>query len=258
VLNAECSPTVAARHIDLVSCPNFRDVGGYRTSSGQWVRTGLAFRSGTLTLTPTELEVIEQLQLRAVYDLRTPGEIETAPDTVPAGATYLNYNVSGVSRVTVPETPTPEVAQQFMRQGVIATATAPSAVEAYHNLFTDIADRPGAGLFHCTAGKDRTGWASAVLLTLLEVPEETVLDDYLLSNEYYRQSGHVRAILADLPAEKAAAYSHFMEVKPEYLQAGLDAVHEQFGSMTDYALNCLGLTSNTLDKLHDKLLADGP
>ena len=254
--NPDAPPVAAIRDLGLVSCPNFRDAGGYQTSNGQWVRSGLVFRSGTLTLTPTELEVIERLEIRAIYDLRTPGEIETSPDTVPAGATYLNFNVSGARGVTVPETPTAEQAQEFMRLGVIATATAASAVDAYHQLFTDIAERPGAGLFHCTAGKDRTGWASAVLLTLLGVPEETVLDDYLLSNEYYRQSAHVRAILADLPAEKAESFQHFMEVKPEYLQGGLDAVHEQYGSMTDYALNCLGLTPTSLDKLRDKLLAD--
>jgi protein-tyrosine phosphatase len=211
-----------------------------------------------LTLTPSELEVIDRLDLRAIYDLRTPGEIETSPDTVPAGAIYLNFNVSGARGVNVPETPTAEQAQEYMRLGVIATATAPSAVQAYHDLFTDIADRPGAGLYHCTAGKDRTGWASAVLLTLLGVPQQTVLDDYLLSNEHYFRSAHVRRILADLPAAKATGFQPFMQVQPGYLQAGLDTVREQYGSMTEYALNCLGLTETTLGKLRDKLLADSP
>jgi protein-tyrosine phosphatase len=256
VANPDCPPITDARDLGLTSCPNFRDAGGYRTSTGQWVRTGLVYRSGTLTPNPADLAIIERLDLRAVYDLRTPGEIAASPDVVPAGAEYLAFNVSGANGVTVPEAPTPEQAQEYMRLGVIATATSPAPMQAYHDLFTDIAHRPGAGVYHCTAGKDRTGWASAVLLTLLGVPEETVLEDYLLSNEFYFHSPHVQAMLAEYPADKAAAFKHFVNVKPSYLQAGLDAVREQYGSMTDYALNGLGLKPDSLGKLRDKLLAD--
>jgi protein-tyrosine phosphatase len=245
---------IVKRDLGLASCPNFRDAGGYRTSNGQWVRTGLVYRSGTLKPTPADLAIIEALNLRAIYDLRTPGEIETSPDVVPTSAEYFSFNVSGASGVTVPTAPTPGQAQEFMRRGVAATALSPSAQRAYHDLFTDIANRPGAGLYHCTAGKDRTGWASVVLLTLLGVPDETVLEDYLLSNELYYQSAHVQEMLAEHPAEMAASFRHFVNVEPSYLQAGLDAVAREYGSMTDYALHGLGLTQDSLDKLREKLL----
>jgi protein-tyrosine phosphatase len=257
VFNPDGSPD-SPRHLALAGCPNFRDAGGYRTSNGQWVRAGLVYRAGALAPTLADLVALERLDLRAVYDLRTPSEIETAPDTVPTGSEWLSFNVSGAGGVILPETTTPKQAQQYMRDGVVATATSPSALQAYHDLFTDMANRPGASVYHCTAGKDRTGWASAVLLTLLGVPQETVLADYLLSNEYYFQAPHVQAMLADRPAEQAEIFRHFVNVQPSYLQAGLDAVSEQFGSMDDYALNGLGLSETTLDKLRDKLLMAGP
>lgn len=250
----DCAPDFVTRNLGLASCPNFRDAGGYRTSDGRWVRTGLVYRSGELKLTPADLTAIERLDLHAVYDLRTPGEIAAAPDTVPAGAEYFALNVSGAPGVTVPAITAPEQAQQFMREGVIATATSSSAVRAYHDLFTDIANRPGAGVYHCTAGKDRTGWASAVLLILLGVPEETVFEDYLLSNEYYLQSPSVQAMLTDRPADQAALFRHFVTVERSYLEAGLDTVAQEYGSMTNYALHGLGLSPDVLDKLREKLL----
>jgi protein-tyrosine phosphatase len=248
--------SASPRHFALASSPNFRDAGGYRTSSGQWVRTGLVYRAGALALALSDLVAVERLDLHAIYDLRTPEEIKTAPDTVPAGAQWLSFNVSGVRGVTVPTTTTPEQAQEFMRQGVVATATGPSALSAYHDLFTDMADRPGASVYHCTAGKDRTGWASVVLLTLLGVPEQTVLDDYLLSNEYYFQSAYVQAMLADRPESEARVFRHYMQVESSYLQAGLEAVRQRYGSMHDYALHGLRLSPTTLDRLRAKLIAD--
>jgi hypothetical protein len=123
---------------------------------------------------------------------------------------------------------------------------------ALHDLFTTLAFTPGASLYHCSAGKDRTGWASAVLLTLLGVSSDVVMQDYLLSNTYYFNSPSVQNTLAALPPATTAIYTHLLDVEPAYLQAGLDQVKATYGSMTNYALRGLKLSPVTLALLRAK------
>ncbi len=109
-------------------------------------------------------------------------------------------------------------------------------------------------LYHCTAGKDRTGWATAVLLTLLGVPQDTVVQDYLLSNTSYFDSPAVQAELKAMPAAESAVYAPLLEVQASYLQAGFAQVTASYGSMYGYAVHGLGLSPRAIAKLRHKLL----
>jgi protein-tyrosine phosphatase len=140
---------------------------------------------------------------------------------------------------------------QEIEQDFVTNATARAAFGA---LLTGIADSNGATRYHCTAGKDRTGWATAVLLTLLGVSQDTVTQDYLLSNTYYFDSPAVQGMLKAMPAAEAAIYAPLLEVQASYLQAGFDQVAASYGSMYDYAVHGLGLSPETIDKLRAELL----
>jgi protein-tyrosine phosphatase len=245
---------VADRELGLASAPNLRDVGGYRTSTGQWVRTGVVYRSAALTLTSADKAVVDRLGISVDSDLRMADEIAKAPDVVPAGARYQHLDVIGGSGASYPSITDEASAQHLMIQGERQMVTGTSAQQAYHSLLTDIAWTDGASLYHCTAGKDRTGWASAVLLTLLGVPEKRVKADYLLSNDYYFESPAVQAQLAAMPPAQAAIYRHLMDVEPEYLQAGFDQVRDSYGTMAAYARKGLGLSAATIKQLRTKLL----
>jgi protein-tyrosine phosphatase len=247
------SLVLTVRDLGLASDPNLRDIGGYRTTDGQWVRMGVVYRSQALSLSPADLAVVNTLGLTADYDLRTTAEIAEAPDVVPVGATYTNLNVMAdislepmLTSAAAAESYMEEIEQQFV--------TNPTAEAAFGTLLTDIADSNGAVLYHCTAGKDRTGWATAVLLTLLGVPQATVMQDYLLSNTYYFDSPAVQAELNAMPAAEAAVYAPLLEVQASYLQAGFAQVTASYGSMYGYAVHGLGLSPQTIAKLRHKLL----
>ena len=244
---------LTVRDLGLASDPNLRDVGGYRTSDGQWVRMGVVYRSQALSLSSADLATVDGLGITADYDLRTTAEIAQSPDVVPAGATYTNLNVmAGISITpTLTSAAAAEGYMQEIEQDFVTNATARAG---FGELLTGIADSKGPVLYHCTAGKDRTGWATAVLLTLLGVPQDTVMQDYLLSNTYYFDSAAVQAELKAMPAAQATIYAPLLEVRASYLQAGLAQVAAGYGSMYDYAVHGLGLSPQTISKLRAKLL----
>jgi len=249
--------SIIERDLGLASDPNLRDVGGYRTNSGQWVRMGVVYRSAALTLSRADLTTVDGLGIATDYDLRTPAEQRTSPDVVPDGATRLPLNVLGTDSFSAPPLAGPAAAQRFVKQIERQFVTAASAKAAYHTLFTDLATSSGTSLYHCSAGKDRTGWATAVLLTLLGVPERTVMHDYLLSNRYYFETPAVQAQLAAMPPAQATIYRHLLDVEPAYLAAGFAQVRASYGSMYNYAVRGLHLRPATITVLKRKMLVGG-
>ncbi|GAA1986178.1 tyrosine-protein phosphatase [Kitasatospora viridis] len=249
--------TIADRDLHLASAPNFRDAGGYRTTDGRWVRMGEVYRSGDLSkLSAADLAKLQRLGIAQVYDLRTPAEQQAAPDKLPAGATEHSENVLGVAGTGAFDVTTPAAAVQAMEDAERTMVAAPSAKSAYQAVLDSLAARGDGGtvLYHCTAGKDRTGWASAVLLTALGVPRDTVMSDYLASNTYRAQVN--AATLAQLPAAYQPVYKPLLEVRPEYLNAGFDEVAKDFGGFDAYLHDGLGLTHQDLRELKEQLLAD--
>ena len=244
---------LTVRDLGLASDPNLRDIGGYRTANGQWVRMGVIYLSQALALSPADLAVVDNLGITADYDLRTTEEIAASPDVVSAGATYTNLNV--MTDISLEPTLTSAAAaESYMEEIEQQFVTNPTAQTAFGTLLTDIADSNGAVLYHCTAGKDRTGWATAVLLTLLGVPRAAVVQDYLLSNSYYFDSPAVQAELKAMPAAESAVYAPLLEVQASYLQAGFAQVTASYGSMYGYAVHGLGLSPQTIARLRHKLL----
>ncbi len=248
------SLTVADRSLHLASAPNFRDAGGYRTTDGSWVRMGVAYRSGDLSrLTDQDLAKLRRLGVREVFDLRTPAEQQSAPDRVPAGATVVAANVLGAADTGAFDVTTPQAAVQVMIDAERTMVSSGSARAAYRSVLTALVERDDEGvLFHCTAGKDRTGWASAALLTALGVPRESVEADYLASNTY--RAAENAAALAQLPPAYQAVYKPLLDVRAEYLNAGFDEVRREFGSFDAYLKSGLGLDQRDLRDLRSQLL----
>ncbi len=246
--------TVADRSLHLASAPNFRDAGGYRTTDGSWVRMGVVYRSGDLSrLTDQDLAKLRRLGVKEVFDFRTPSEQKTAPDRVPAGATAVSANVLGATDTGAFNVTSPQAAVQVMIDAERTMVSADSAKAAYHSVFNALAERDDEGvLYHCTAGKDRTGWASAALLTALGVPRSTVEADYLASNTY--RAAENAATLAQLPPAYQAVYKPLLDVRAEYLNAGFDEVQQKFGSFDNYLRSGLGLDGRDLRDLRSQLL----
>ncbi|MFE6361167.1 tyrosine-protein phosphatase [Streptomyces sp. NPDC057806] len=245
---------LADRLIKLDGAVNFRDAGGYRTRDGHWVKMGEVYRSDALGhLTDGDLAKLERLGIRTVFDLRMPSERAADPDRLPAGATYTVADVIGDSGAFTTMPTTEAEAVRMMVEGEKVMVSGASARAAYSAVHAGVADRDRHGvLYHCTAGKDRTGWSSAALLTALGVPRETVMADYLASNTYRAAANE--AALASLPPAQAQVYKPLLDVRPEYLNSGFEEVREEYGTFTSYLRAGLGIDSRELRELKSDLL----
>ncbi|MFE9845522.1 tyrosine-protein phosphatase [Streptomyces goshikiensis] len=245
---------LADRLIALEGTANFRDAGGYRTADGQWVKMGRIYRSDALNkLTANDLAKLQRLRVKTVFDLRMQDERTKDADKVPAGARYVVADVfaGSPSFQTLPKSPDEAVKSMIDAEKTMVSGD--GGKKAYTRVFEGVQnDRGRSVLFHCTAGKDRTGWANATLLTALGVPQETVMADYLASNDYRKAANE--AILSHLPAAQAAVYKPLLDVRPEYLNSGYDEVKATYGTFDRYLKDGLGIDARELKELKRDLL----
>lgn len=272
---------LADRSLHVADAPNLRDVGGYRTTDGQWVRMGLLYRSDALNdLTPADQAELSDLGVTTVVDLRTTAERTAAPDKLPSGMHYVVANVFAgpfskaqgtallkvdtvsATLFTSPNKRTTTVAATIgtMAQLYGLLPILPSADAAYATLFTTsaTASSTSAVIFHCTAGKDRTGWGTAALLLELGVPLATVEQDYLLSNKYVLPPDASTVASYVAAGGKAAVADAVLGVERQYLVTALNVVKRHYGSIQNYFTEGLGLSTSTIAALNKNLLEGSP
>ncbi|MVU83369.1 protein-tyrosine-phosphatase [Nocardia sp. ET3-3] len=244
----------------LASVVNFRDVAGtgqgYPAQGSHHLNKGVFYRSNALTPNDADLATLNALHLSTVFDLRSSDEIAQKGDRVPAGAKYENISIfSGNLSTGVPSFTSPDDARKFMRDINKSFVSDAGERGKFADLLTQLADQQGPAVFHCTAGKDRTGWASYLLLSLARVDDATIMSDYLLSNDYLAVSN--AATLAQIKAAKgeaaAAVYAPLLGVDRTYLQAGIDQLVADYGSVDKYLKDGLGLNGHTIEQLRHKL-----
>jgi protein-tyrosine phosphatase len=193
------------RVVALQGCSNLRDLGGYRTADERTVRFGLVFRSASLAaLTEADLRVFGDIGIRTVCDLRGEREAARAPSRLPAGGATEVVRLPIEPRVGASlrdllarEEATGEDVRDLLRTAYTAYAT--DHLPRYRTLFDLLLRRERLPLlFHCSAGKDRTGFGAALLLTALGVPRETVVADYLATNRIWKRE---HALPPNTPAD---------------------------------------------------------
>lgn len=261
-------PAAVAEHVQPAITPrlegadNFRDLGGigagYSTPDGRHIARGVVYRSNALTLTDADLAAVEPLHVTDVIDLRTTAEIEAKPDREVPGATWVHDDVLGsVETMATPTFATAADAEAMMDGAYDSMVTSPAARKAIGAALTTIAGAKGAVIVHCTAGKDRTGWTSALLLHIAGADRETIDQNYLLTNQYSRAS--ISASLAGMTSQHgeaaATAYAPLLGVQQSFLDASYAAVAEHFGSVDAYLTTGLGLSTETMETLRTKLTA---
>lgn len=266
---------VSIRRLPLEGTPNFRDLGGYETTDGRFVRWGLLYRSGVLTyLTPADYTYLGHEGIRVVCDFRTPEENAAAPETwipnndvkhiaLPIGSDDKNHNTNTAMQQILATHPTPAQLREWMTKTYANFAF--SAAPEYAKLFAELKDDSLPLLYHCTAGKDRTGVFSAFVLLTLGVPEQTVLSDYALTNRYLNQanagaikkmtaaSGSSSNFMAKLTPEQQKV---MMAADPEYLRTTLRAIDAKYGSFDHYRRTELHVSDADVQTLRKRLLND--
>lgn len=244
----------------LASIDNFRDIAGttsiYTTSHDGTMRTGVFYRANALTLSSADQATLSSLGISDVYDLRTASEIASAPDVLPDGAIYTHIDIIGSgtsgSNITSIAVTSAAEAKAMMQQANVSFVSDSGMRAQFATLFNDLAGADGAALFHCTAGKDRTGWTAAMLLSIAGVDSPTIMENYLATNDYTRQ--RITATLAAMPPAMAAIYEPLLGVDASYLQAGLDEITREYGSVDNYLKEGLGLSQATIYVLRAKMV----
>jgi len=251
----------------LSSAPNFRDLGGLRTATGRTVRHGLLYRSDALhSISEEEVEVYNGLGIRQLVDLRTPHERESLPDITPEGAAYTAVSVQNPEAAGANFSAAladPEVARRMFADGAAdrfmhgvyrELVTDAEALTGYRDLVDRAAKGPTALVFHCSAGKDRTGWGAALLLGLLGVDRATVVTDYLASNDRQANTDKWMRLLSEksgLPWDEVVPMTR---VRAEYLETSFGHIDEVYGSFDNYVVDGLKVSGGTVELLRERML----
>ena len=244
--------------LGIVSIPNLRDMGGYKTADGSTIVRGLVYRSNQLyDISANDMLLLANLNLKNDFDLRTISERNAKPDELPDGVNNVWLDVLADDPTSGPanligllqdpqqaniELGNGQVEEKFMdayRQFI----TLHSADSAFKEFFLALGDENKLpALFHCTTGKDRTGWAAAALLTLIGVPAEVVLEDYLRSNDYIlpMYEDYIQHFV-DAGGDRSIPEAIF-GVKEEYLNAAINEVNTKYGNMEKYFSIGLGIS----------------
>jgi protein-tyrosine phosphatase len=259
--------------LGLQKAPNARDLGGYVGAQGRLIRSGLLFRADSLhRLSEADLGVLAELKLSCLIDMRSPHEVvsvgaDRLPTPPPAQLVSLPLHdpeekifVSvGVllGRSTDATLPVADsaAAEHLMHQLYRWFVSSPLARQTFAAAVRLIADQEALPLlFHCTAGKDRTGWLSAIVLSALGVDRDQVIADYLLTEPLNAASnGFLLTVLAQRMIDPLAAIP-LLQARRDYVEAAFGEVDALFGGMDRYLRDGLGLDEATLAALRSHLL----
>ncbi|MGJ0184248.1 tyrosine-protein phosphatase [Corynebacterium glyciniphilum] len=248
----------------LASADNFRDLAGtdhaYSAGDGH-LKVASVYRSNALDITDADLVTVEGLGISTVIDLRTDSEIEEHPDRVPEGAEYVHVDVVGGA--TTAANPTkdlrvdaPDAAATMLGELNRSFVTDDGMKAQLAKAVTAVAEADGPVVFHCTAGKDRAGWVSAVLQLAAGVTEKDVIANYLATNDYSKDriDATVEQIRESEGDQAADTYRVLLGVQEGFLRSGLDALKEFYGDVDTYLVSGLGLDVSTVLALKEKLV----
>jgi protein-tyrosine phosphatase len=241
-----------ARHFNLAGASNFRDLGGYPAGDGRKVRWRQIFRSNHLGLvTEADIRVLRGLGLKSAFDFRGVEEravamcaleeiaVHSLPIEPSVQATLRARRATGAP---LSSTDALDVMRDSYRNYVR------QSTPSYRALFAHLIEDRAPLVIHCTAGKDRTGFACALILHALGVPDETIAEDYLLTNRFYRRDP---AASSDLPEDVRQVLA---SVETSFLAAAFDAIGAEYGDLETYFSDGLGLGARQRARLEARYL----
>jgi protein-tyrosine phosphatase len=244
-------PDPSARHLKLTGASNFRDLGGYPTGDGRSIRWRQIFRSSHLgQLTAADVSALRGLGLKTAFDLRGSEErnlfscgLEIAVHSLPIEPTVA---AALRARLAAGNLLTPADATEAMSQSYRHYVR--GNTPRFRALFAHLVEDRAPLVIHCTAGKDRTGFACALILRALGVRFEIVAEDYLLTNRFYRRdaaAGH---------AWPEAVGAVIGSVQEGFLAAAFDAINADYGDLETYLHDGLGLGARQRESLAARYL----
>ena len=241
------------RRLNLEGAPNIRDLGGYATADGGTTQWGRIFRAGRLSsLTPNDKAILQRFDLRVICDFRREDEylkdVTDLGDFAQAAIHNLAISPGDHSRSMADNREFSQISgnQMFDWMVAINRELALKQTHTYRRMFELLLDtHEGGFLFHCSAGKDRTGFAAALILAALDVSRETIMEDYLLTAQYYPPKGELEYLAGkymDNPSDMdLGVFQALMDTREEYLSAAFQAIEDNYESLDHYLEDELGV-----------------
>ncbi len=246
---------VPKREVALEGAVNFRDLGGYTATDYRRIALGRIYRAGDISkLTDADMDELKRRKIYTVVDFRGGEEAAAAPDRLLPGADYLllpagNGNTTDLSAFIQGNTSGTDVMVAFYSDVSVFK-------EKYRPFFRKLLMLPdtSAIVFHCSAGKDRTGIAAALFLYMMDIPIETIFADYVSTNEY-RKAENEKMIneMVEHGIDKQMA-TEIMMANPIYLEATFNALKRKYGSVDSFLYKELGIDEMAKLRLREKFL----
>ena len=256
--SAEPTATVGVKALEITSVVNFRDVagGGLEVAGGGRMSLGVVYRSAKLTaLSASDSRKLAKAGLSAIIDLRTDSVAARRPDPAIKGVKHYVVNVLAVPRFPAVRASTVTTARAYMRKLNADFVDLAGRRKQIARVLSLIATGDGPVLIHCTEGKDRTGWLSAVLQLAAGASRPQVLAEYVKSNQYRAAliDAAYRSKLKSSGRTAGQVQLALSRLRPEYLDAGLDRLEAQYGDISGYLTRGLGLSAATVERLRERL-----
>ncbi|MFT4758666.1 MAG: protein-tyrosine phosphatase [Paraglaciecola sp.] len=251
---------VSERRIPLQNQPNLRDIGGLETKDGRRVKWGKIYRSGKLSdLEKSDHALLTNLGIKTVCDFRSDVEQEKHPNNLPAGIRYIRYPIGEKDGKSFQKLRKDVLKKRL--KGKDAEQTFVKLMEAFADSVSHdfqpvldllLVDGNEPLIYHCSGGKDRTGFMTAVILAAMDVDMKTIRQDYLMSN-YYRQRANQKKIRqARLIGLDQETLEYLFIVRDSYFDSVINTVNERYGDMDNYLAVKFGLTREVRDQLKEK------
>ncbi len=249
------------RKLSMDGSYNTRELGGYKTTDGKSVKWGVLFRSDKLSdISLEDQKYLKNLGIQRIVDFRSKAEKTEDPDKIPDGMTYIEMpiEVDGAMRTKI----------EAILKGEINRNVKDFLIEAneefiknyshiYSKFLKDLAKEQKPTMFHCTAGKDRAGFAAAITLIAIGVSKEDAINDYMKTNEYTaeRIDEMISKIeLMSLYQTDGELLRPLLGVEREYLEAAFKAAENEYGSIENYIRSGLNISEKEIQQLRSFLL----
>lgn len=240
---------------------NTRELGGYKTTDGKTIKWGKLFRSDKLSdISKTDQAYLQNLGIKKIVDFRSEQEKAEDPNIIPTGISYVEMPISvdGAMRSKIEAVlkgETDRKVQSFLIDANKEFVT--NYADVYENFLRGLIDEDAPTLFHCTAGKDRAGFAAAITLIALGVSKEDVINDYMKTNAFTQE--RIEEILGQI--ELMSLYQSDVEilrpllgVEQIYIETAFRTAEEKYGSLESFIRDGLNISDEDIQKLRNKFL----